>query len=178
MNADYSSTFKWKSALIKYLKGEKVVRWWKGTDSLMLEYFPPGIPKWFVLYHRLKSRLTQFIVHEHWYGCDEVKKNLNHFYNSIDLIYKEYPNIYPVKIKTKPLVVLIHDPSDSYKYKKYAHWKFGVDIIDQVKEETNEWCYFLTVDNFANMNVVFPLVDCCLLPKRLKGNPRLEEVEG
>ena len=169
----YYGTFKYKSAFWRFLKGEKVVRWWVGTDSLMLEYFPVGIPKWFVLYWRLKCWCTQFYISEHWYGCEEVKKNLLYFYKSVSLHYEPYPDIYPLWVKTKPLVVLIHDPTRNNRYKKYGRWMYGIDILDEVREQAKEWCHFLIVDNSQDMRVIFPLVDCCLLPKRLKGSPRL-----
>ena len=47
------------------------------------------------------------------------------------------------------------------------------ELTDKVRERTKTWCYFLVVDNSQDMNLIFPIVDCCLLPKRLKGNPRL-----
>ncbi len=169
----YYGAFKYKSAFWKYLRGKEIVRWWIGTDALMLEYFPPGIPKGVVLYWRLKCWITQLYISEHWYGCDEVKKNLKYFYKSVLLHYEPYPDIYPLPIEKKPLVVLIHDPSKAHKYEEYGRWKFGIDIIDQVKKRTGKWCYFMTVDNSQDMNIIFPLVDCCLLPKRLKGEPRL-----
>ncbi len=155
----------------KLFTQKKIINWWLGTDSLTLDTTPPGSHTWHLrlILHRIKWKLLYKIVDIHWVGCIRVYDDIYQF-GIRNITFTAYPPLYPEPVGQK-LNILVHTHR-SKKNNKYKDWFYGIDFINQLREIG--YCNLVEANGAKDMRNLFPLVDCCVLPKRLAGRPRLQ----
>jgi hypothetical protein len=162
-------------ALFYWSVGKKIVRWWVGTDSDTLITTPPGAWHWRKVrlpLHRLKTTLTEFMIHKHLYGCHHVKENLLRFgIPETKLRRRSYELLYPKAVdKTLP-VILLHLPKIK-RNRQYKEYYYGFDVARELMQ--SEPAHYFIADNGQKMEPYFAVADMCILTKRAIGEPRLQ----
>lgn len=170
-------------ALIQRIKGEKVVRFWTGTDARTLCWTPPvGSWRWKNIrlpLHRVKVYMTNWLINEHWAGCKEVKDQLKGF--GLVSILKSYPLYYPSPVdKTWPKIMLYIDNYAAKKNRPYKRWVYGDDIAEELIQTYKEAHYFvipagvLARKGFKDLSAYYATADMLILTKRAAGIPRMK----
>lgn len=156
--------------MLKVWRKKKVVRWWIGSDVLLLRTFPPGRGKLSVLKHRLKAWLTEPFINEHWiYGerlLEEFKQTWSLRKASLRLCSAPIEQV--VKVPHDGVNIGYYHPRDD----TYARWVYGIDLIENLMP-----CYpevnWIKLDGTLNPKYFFQLLNGYLRPTRYDGWPRL-----
>ena len=150
-----------------------VIKWWMGTDALLLNESPPGINKLRVLAHRLKYRVVNETVDTHWAVSERVADNLVKFgVKEGNILIVEHPPTNQTKLDSEVFVVGYYLPEER-RDQKYKDWVYGKDIIEEL------------IDSYKNTSVTFfrytgresisflNVIDCFIRPSRSDGMPRI-----
>lgn len=163
-------------ALKMRLKSYQVVRFWVGTDVLLLHKFPPGRGKLSVILHRIKAYLLSFVVNENWVDGVLLTKELrgvNFLYspkNCRTMLWPGKHGKYP-KQTHKGINIGFYSPNDS----AFARWKYGLDLIESARKSMHndgrlKW---IELDGTRDMSVIYSLLDLLVRPSRHDGMPRM-----
>jgi hypothetical protein len=119
-------------ALKAFFSGKRVIKWWCGSDVLVLLKFPPGRGKRSILLTRLKMLLLKPFIFAHWVNGDGLLKALNQvafiskkkfqlrLWVGKDIIVEKQPH--------QGFNVCYYAPNES----EYGRWVYGLDIIDEL----------------------------------------------
>lgn len=152
-----------------FLLGKKVIKFWCGSDALLMLEFPPGRGKLSVLRYRLKMRLLAPLISGHWFnghglfqalakfGFEPAQVNL---WVGQDQVFEKEPH--------EGFNVVYYAPTDSV----YGYWVYGVDIIDQLIPMFPEFNW-IKLNGKNAMSEVWPTADVYIRPSRWDGYPRL-----
>lgn len=164
-------------ALKMRLRGYKVIRFWVGTDVLLLHKFPPGRGRLSIIFHRIKAFLLGYVVESNFMDGNgllaeigEVKwlrlKNLE------VKIWCDSHEKYEKQI-TNEIIVAFYQPNNSV----FSRWKYGIDFIENVQKDVNEKfpnkITWMKLDGSKNMRSVYPVLSAYLRPSRHDGTPRI-----
>lgn len=164
-------TFK---ALLYFMMGFKIIRWWVGTDALTLNITPPGDWLWRKIrlpLHRLKAKVTEWMIGEHCIESESLRKHLIDFGingNKIRVKYTELTT--PKTISCQPLILTYYPKCK--RNQTYKNWVYGVDIIDELISAEKE-VNWLVVHGETDLAPLFPVIDAYIRPTRHDGMPRL-----
>ncbi len=159
------------SALLVRIMGRKLIRWWVGSDVLLLHEFPPGRGKLSVFRHRLLYHLTKLFVTENWITAERLRDEFEACggkkafvrYHIEGMLMKKV-----VKIKHEGVNVAWYVTNSS----KSARWKYGVDLVEELMLRFYD-VNWIKLDGTLDMREVFPYLDAYIRPSRHDGRPRL-----
>lgn len=155
------------------LKGYNVIRWWLGSDSLMLHRFPPGRGKLSVILHRIKAFLLDFVATENWADNLETELSMVKWLRLKNLRRKLWcgkHTKYP-KQAHKGINLAFYSPNES----KFSTWKYGADLVEAAMKQIDDPCVnWIRLKN-QDMSKIYPILDGYLRPSRHDGWPRLVE---
>lgn len=153
-----------------WIDGYQIVRWWVGTDVLLLHKFPPGRGKLSVLAHRLKSKLIGLFVHCEWANGEHLVAELKSLgIQAIDIrwigVFEKWEKI-PPEYPRGWFTIAYYHPRDDV----FSRWVYGIDIIEDLKK-LFMFSYFrwIRLDGTKIMKEVMPEVDLYLRPNRHDG---------
>lgn len=167
-------------AICHLLSGKQIVNWWLGTDAMTLNMMPPGSLTWKfrLLLHRIKFRLVEPLISQHWVGCSDIYSDLLKFgFDHKKMVHVEYPPLYQTPVPRiegaygKTVVGVIWPGIK--RNRKFKDWFYGLDILDDFIWDHRLKFEFIMVDGKADMREFYSQVDCVILPKRIKGKPRV-----
>lgn len=148
------------------VRGISVVKWWVGTDALIMRLYPPGMKKRHVLLHRIKMRLLGPLISEHWVVSESLLRSLPKLSAKIvPMLYK--PTVYK-KIPHAGCNVLVYQPGRN----DYEKWVYGWDITQDLIRRWPQLSWHI-VDGKADMSKVYPRIDLYIRPTRHDGDPRM-----
>lgn len=70
----YVGTIPLMSVLFDLMTGQKPIKYWMGTDILTMIMYPPHKNRFIVLLHRIKMRLLDYVLYEHWFVTPRLMK--------------------------------------------------------------------------------------------------------
>lgn len=152
------------------LRGYKIIRWWVGTDVLLLHKFPPGRGKLSVFLHRIKARLFDLLIDQHWIDgyklLDEFKTMRPHLNSTLRLWTGRHGKY--KKRRHLGLNIAYYDPLPD----TFSRWKYGVDLIEKliVLFPQVNW---IKLDGSFDMEETYPFLDGYIRPARHDGWPRI-----
>jgi hypothetical protein len=158
--------------MLKNWKRKKIIRFWIGSDVLLLRMFPPGRGKLSVLKHRLKVWLTEPFIDEHWVYGNQLFKEFKEVWSdrkaqlrlcraSIDPV---------VRVPSETVNVAYYHPRDDI----FARWVYGIDFIERLMllyPQVN----WIKLDGTLNPKYFFQALTGHIRPSRSDGHPRLIE---
>ena len=158
-------------ALLVKIMGRKLIRWWVGTDVLLLREFPIGRGKLSVFKHRLLYHLTKIFVFENWITAGRLKDEF------ISCGGKRAVVRYHIRgMLTEKVIKIKHEGINIAWYatnsSKAVRWKYGVDLIEKLMllfYDVN----WIRLDGTLDMKEVYPYLDGYIRPSRHDGRPRL-----
>lgn len=155
------------------LRGRRPIKWWMGTDALTMWFMPPGLNKILIILHRIKMRLLEPFIFQHWLTgprlLQDLEKSGTVHVNNVFVAY--WPGKYHTireKKEHNGFNVLYYDPMDT----KFQRWKYGIDIIEKIKEQVSgvNW---IKADGTQDMEELFAITDLYIRPSRHDGEPRI-----
>lgn len=155
------------------LKGESPVKWWMGTDALTIWYQPPG-KRWIVvILHRIKMRLLEPFIFQHWVTGPRLIADLEKS-NAVQMdtvVVAYWPGEYHRRVKKiehEGFNVLYYDPNSG----PFERWKYGIAIIEEIKKRVSDVNWIKT-DGTQDMKRIYPVVDLYIRPSGHDGEPRI-----
>lgn len=151
---------------------------WTGTDSLMLIDFSmrklSKRPYWFVF--RILVKIMDLFIEGHYCDSENIAANLRKFgtRKKIRVFHDKlnHTKIYPEK-NHEGFNVIYYNPVKR-KDKKFIRWLYGLDIIEQVKNEMSH-INFIELDGTKDMAEIYPITDFMLRPNRHDGASRIRQ---
>jgi hypothetical protein len=163
----YCGTIRLSDVIRDLFARKSLVRWWWGTDALTLHSFPPGLSRWRILLHRIKSRLLKPIFKNWTFGPGLIEE-LNRCGYSVQSVVVTPPH--HTKLYRGPvLFVGVYVPNRS----EYSRWKYGLDIVDQVKACFQGDSSVMFIEFGRDGKLALQLMNCYIRPSRHDGFPRL-----
>jgi hypothetical protein len=154
------------------MQGKLPVKWWMGTDALTMWMTPPGKTWLMTVSHRLKMRILDFAIFQHWVVHPRLIADLQKGGISLGKIAVAlHPPKYHQRMQRKPHAgfnILYYYPDDN----EYTRWVYGIDVVDEIKRRLND-VNWMRVTGRQDMNEIFPLVDLYIRPSRHDGAPRI-----
>jgi hypothetical protein len=144
-----------------------LVRWWWGSDVLLLHSFMPGIGRIQTLLHRIKSRMLNPLM-ENWAISEGLQNELRQCGYICETV--KFPFIEHDKINRDVFVVGYYRPKEDVT----SRWKYGIDIIEEARGLLGK-CHdivFLEM-NSRTIPAVLGVMDVYVRPSRHDGEPRL-----
>ncbi len=161
----------WK-VIAARVKGLAPIKWWMGTDALTMWLTPPGKNILMTVFHRIKMRLLDFFIFQHWVvhprliaDLQKSKLDLNKLAVAIHPA-KYQENVH--KISHSGFNILYYDPGGG----EYERWKYGIDIIEKIKKSIIN-VNWIKIDGKQNLRTIYPIVDLYIRPSRHDGAPRI-----
>jgi hypothetical protein len=156
--------------MLKARRKKKIVRWWIGSDALLLRMFPPGRGKLSVLKHRLKVRLTEPFIDEHWIYGNQLFKEFKEVWSA------RKAQLRLCRAPIEPVVRVPHDGVNIAYYcprdDTFARWVYGIDLIEKLMI-----CYpqvnWIKLDGTLNPKYFFQALNGYIRPSRSDGYPRI-----
>lgn len=156
--------------MLKAWRKKKIIRFWIGSDVLLLRMFPPGRGKLSVLKHRLKTGLTEPFIDEHWvYGAQlfkEFKQVWSGRKASLRLCRAPIESV--VKVPSESVNIAYYHPRDD----EFSRWVYGVDLIELLIQRFPQ-VNWVKLDGTLNPKYFFQSLSAYLRPSRSDGHPRL-----
>ena len=166
-------------ALKMRLKGYNVVRFWCGSDVILLHKFPPGRGKLSVILHRIKAFLLGYIVESNFMDGNGLLAEIGgvKWLRLKNLEMKLWPGKhekYP-KQAHEGINIGYYQPNDSV----FSRWKYGIDFLEdavamqhqlKVDPATLNW---IKLDGKQDMSQIYPILDLYVRPSRHDGWPRI-----
>lgn len=166
-------------ALKMCLKGYNVIRFWCGSDVLLLHKFPPGRGKLSVILHRIKAFLLGYIVESNFMDGNGLLAEIGEvkWLRLKNLEIKLWPGKhgkYP-KQGHEGINIGYYQPNDSV----FSRWKYGIDFLEdavamqhqlKVDPATLNW---IKLDGKQDMSQIYPILDLYVRPSRHDGWPRI-----
>jgi hypothetical protein len=159
------------SVFLDWFAGLKIIKWWVGTDVLILFMYPPGKGKVIVFLHRVKMYLLKFVIYEHWFTSKKLMGEMPRRYinGRAKVFMRGDSDCYIKKISHKGFNVLIYRPLET----KFNRWLYGLDLIDKLKTLYNREVTFIEADGGLNLKHYYPYIDAYIRPTRHDGFPRM-----
>ena len=152
------------------LSGFKIIKWWLGTDALEMRMTPPGKSKFRRLLHVIKMYLLLPFISEHWVVNKCLKKDWSKLkYAKVIIHPSDKQHSCLQKQKHNGLIVGYYEPNRS----KFSIWKYGLDIIDQLKIHYQNSDIMFWKLNKEISDYEFSKIDCYIRPSRHDGTPRI-----
>lgn len=191
----YVGEIRFLHALKMRLKGYDLIRWWVGSDVLLLHKFPPGRGKLSVILHRIEAYLFGLITYQDWidgpklYGeMFAIKyKNGQDIRNLRNCLWAGKHGKY-LKQRHGGINIAYYHPNDSI----FARWKYGIDFIEsfmvRLKDPNmvfispkamlglrkfHELINWIKLDGKQDMSKIYPILDLYVRPSRHDGWPRI-----
>lgn len=167
----YVGTIPFMSVISDRWLGLKPIKYWMGTDVLTMIMYPPHKSKLTVFLHRVKMRILNLFLHEHWIVSKGMERKLWMWpFNRKPFRYvlKPTPTLIPIKrVKHDGFNVLVYLPSPDDLFRQ---WLYGYDVVKwlmNVYPEIN----WIIVSGQDDMSKIYPIVDLYIRPTRHNGDP-------
>lgn len=156
--------------MLKAWQKKRIIRWWIGSDVLLLRMFPPGRGKFSVLRHRLKTWLTEPFIDEHWIYGEQLFKEFKQVRNSrkASLRLCRAPIESVVKVPHEGVSIAYYQPKDDV----FSRWVYGIDLIEILVKRYPQVSW-IKLDGTLNPKYFFQSLSGYLRPSRSDGHPRL-----
>lgn len=171
-------------ALKMRLKDYNVIRFWVGTDVLLLHKFPPGRSKLSIISHRIKAFLLGYIVESNFMDGNGLLAEIGgvKWLRLKNLEMKLWPGKHEKYPKQAHECINIgyYQPNDSV----FSRWEYGIDFIEramtihhQLKVDPNT-LNWVKIDGKQDMSQIYPILDLYVRPSRHDGWPRINNECG
>jgi hypothetical protein len=158
-----------KKVLLAILGKEKITKWWLGTDALTMSEFPKGKKPLKIILHRIKMKLLDPFIYQHWLVSMRLLVYLRGRVNLSNFTIKVH-DCYHMKKSKKPLIVGYYSPP----FSKFNEWVYGIDIIEYFKRHfSKDNIVFLPYNGKTNIQPFLNAIDIYIRPSRSDGYPRL-----
>lgn len=166
-------------ALKMKLRGYKPIRFWVGSDCLLLHKFPPGRGKLSVILHRIKAFLLGYIIESNFMDGNGLLAEIGEVkwlrLKNLEMrLWCGKHGVYPKQAHEGTNIGYYH-PSNSV----FARWKYGISFIEnavamkhqlRIDPEEINW---IKLDGKQDMSQVYPILDLLVRPSRHDGTPRM-----
>lgn len=158
--------------MLKAWRKKKIIRWWIGSDVLLLRMFPPGRGKLSVVKHRLKTWLTEPFIDEHWIYGNQLFKEFKEVWSGRKAQRRlcRAPIEAISRVPSSSINIAYYHPRDD----RFSRWVYGVDLIENLMmlyPQVN----WIKLDGTLNPKYFFQSLSGYLRPSRSDGLPRIVE---
>lgn len=151
---------------------KKIIRWWVGSDVLLLRMFPPGRGKLSVLKHRFKTWLIEPFIDEHWIYGQQLFREFKQVWSSrkaqLRLCRSSIESV--ARIPSETVNIAYYHPKDDV----FSRWVYGIDLIEKLitlYPQVN----WIKLDGTLNPKYFFQSLNGYLRPSRSDGMSRIVE---
>lgn len=156
--------------MLKAWQKKKIIRFWVGSDVLLLRMFPPGRGKLSVLKHRLKVLFIEPFIDQHWIYGEQLFKEFKEVWGSrkSSLRLCRAPIEPIVRVPSESINIAYYQPKDDV----FSRWVYGIDLVEaaiKMYPQVN----WIKLDGTLNPKYFFQSLTGYLRPSRSDGHPRL-----
>jgi glycosyltransferase involved in cell wall biosynthesis len=162
------------TTVTSWFKGVRPIKWWLGTDALTMWFNPPGISVCLNILHRIKMRILEPFIFQHWVTGPRLLRSLEkcHFIDRDKLRVVYWPGKFKKvsrKIEHEGFNIFYYHPKKSGEFER---WVYGIDIIEELSEKL-KGVRWIRIDGTNDMDEVYQIADLYLRPSRHDGAPRI-----
>lgn len=158
--------------MLKAWRKKKIIRFWVGSDVLLLRMFPPGRGKLSVLKHRLKTWLAEPFIGEHWVYGEQLFKEFKQVWGSRKASFRlcRAPIEPIVRVPSETVNIAYYHPRDDV----FSRWVYGIDLVDLLVKKFPQ-VNWIKLDGTLNPKYFFQSLTAYVRPSRNDGLPRTVE---
>lgn len=152
-----------------------------GTDAYLMHSFMPHMSfGWRIkvlLKRMLVKFLDRFVIQEYIVDHENLADHLTLAgLKKPKRVFCD-PVWHPLRMEKKNhkgFNIVYYDPSKWKKNKKAIQWRFGIDIVENLKKAIPD-ANFICIDGSQDMSMIWPIADFYLRPCRVDGASRLRQ---